>query len=80
MTTSLEILVNVSIEEQLQRKTICESCEHYMSGIHTANIIDAETGFLQTVEINKIESCKIDSHVNIGYIKLKSAVCPESKW
>lgn len=81
LLSDLEIEINVSKEEQERRTNICSTCTHFTPSQNvSAEIINAETGQPQIVNVFKFEDCDIDNVSLIGFLPLKTSMCPEGKW
>ena len=81
LLSNLEIEINVSEEEQLRRSDICSTCSHFTPSQNVSvEIVNAETGELQIVNVFKFEDCDVDNVSLIGFLPLKTSTCPEGKW
>lgn len=77
----VEILVYVDGEEYDRRKNICSSCTHFTPSQNVKQeILNASTGMKEIVDVFKFEDCDIDNVVLVGFLGLKTSVCPEGKW
>lgn len=81
MESSIDVILNVDMEEKVRRAAICSSCEYYTPSqdIQT-QIIDAVTGELKTIVVHKFEDCSVDSVDMIDFVSLKKSTCPKDKW
>jgi hypothetical protein len=81
LLSDLEIQINVSKGEQLRRSDICSICPHFTPSQNVSvEIVNAETGELQIVNVFKFENCDVDNVSLIGFLPLKTSTCPEGKW